>query len=203
LRQRTGNLYIGDAITVTLIAVAERYRVRGDEMLAISIYGLPAHPLVVHLAVVLVPLAATATIAVGWNARWRHRYYLPIALVAIIGAVGAFLAQQTGGSLRRALRQAGKHVGNHPQQGNVAFWTAALLAIVCVLLYLYDTYGDRLRSQWGIVDRYRLPVDENLVLYMIAVPIAVLALVFMVLAGHSGATLVWKTAGSVTPSAGG
>ena len=90
-------------------------------MLAISIYGLPAHPFVVHLAVVLVPLAAIATIAVGWNARWRHRYYLPIALVAIIGAVGAFLAQQTGGSLRRALRQAGKHVGNHPQQGNVAF----------------------------------------------------------------------------------
>jgi hypothetical protein len=37
-------------------------------------------------------------------------------------------------------------------------------------------------------------------LYAMAVPVALLATIMMVLAGHSGATLVWKTAGSITPT---
>jgi hypothetical protein len=57
-----------------------------------SVFGLPAHPLVVHMAVVLVPLAALSLIAVGWNKAWRHTYYLPITLLALGGAVGSFLA---------------------------------------------------------------------------------------------------------------
>ena len=56
------------------------------------LFGVPAHPLMVHVAVVLVPLAALALIAVGWNRAWRHQYYLPIALVSVAGAVGAFFA---------------------------------------------------------------------------------------------------------------
>lgn len=71
-----------------------------------SVFGLPTHPLVVHLTVVLVPLAAVALIAVGWNRAWRHTYYLPITLIALGGAIGSFLAKQTGGSLRQALRRA-------------------------------------------------------------------------------------------------
>ena len=166
------------------------------------LFGVPAHPLMVHVAVVLVPLAALALIAVGWNRTWRHQYYLPITLVALGGAVGAFFAQQTGGTLKRALRQTGKRVGSHPQQGNTAFLLAALFAAVCVALYLYEAHGDWFRGRLGIADRFRLPFDENMVLYVVAVPIALLAIGMMVVAGHSGATLVWKTAGSVTPVAG-
>lgn len=168
-----------------------------------DIFGLPTHPLVVHVAVVLVPLAALALIAVGWNAAWRRRYYFPIALLALVGAVGAFAAKQTGGSLKRALRQAGKQVGSHPQQGDQAFFLAALFAAVCIALYVYESYGEQIRARLGISDRYRLPFDENLALYAVAVPVAVAAAVMMIIAGHSGATLVWKSAGSVTPTAGG
>jgi hypothetical protein len=168
-------------------------------LLAITIFGLPAHPLVVHLAVILVPMAGLALIAVGWRREWRRRYYLPVMLVSIAGAVGAFAAQQTGGTLRRALRDAGKSAGSHPQEGNVAFLAAGLLAAVCVALYVYEAYGEQLRAYVGLTDRYRLPFDENLALYVCAVPVALLAIATMVLAGHSGATLVWKTAGSVTP----
>ena len=166
----------------------------------ISVFGLPTHPLVVHFAVVLVPLAAISLVAVGWNKAWRHTYYLPISLLALGGAAGSFWAKQTGGSLKQALRRAGKQVGNHPQQGDMAFLFAGLFAAVCVALYVYEAYGDRLRERLGIRDRYRLPFDENLALYVLAVPVAILATTMMVLAGHSGATLVWKTAGSVTPT---
>lgn len=73
---------------------------------------------------------------------------------------------------------------------------------MCLALYLYEVYGERRRERFGIADRYRLPIDDNLALYALAIPVAIAAMVTMVLAGHSGATLVWKTAGSVTPVAG-
>lgn len=167
-----------------------------------SVYGLPLHPLVVHVAVVLVPLSALALIAVGWNKAWRHAYYPPIMLLALGGAAGTFLAKQTGGTLRQALRRAGKQLGDHPGEGDRAFILAGLFAAVCIALYVYEAYGDRLRERFGISNRYRLPFDENMTLYVMAVPIALLATLMMVLAGHSGAALVWKTAGSVTPTAG-
>lgn len=165
------------------------------------LFGMPAHPLMVHAAVVLVPLAAVALIAVGWNRAWRHQYYLPIMLVSVGGAFGAFLAQQTGSTLKHALRAAGKPVGPHPGQGNTAFVLAGLLAAVCIGLWMYESYGERIRDGLGFTDRYRLPFDENLTLYVVAVPVALLAIVTMVMAGHSGATLVWRTYGIVTPVA--
>jgi hypothetical protein len=56
-------------------------------------FGLPAHPLVVHAAVVLVPLAALAFVATGWRAAWRQAYYLPIMLLAVAGSVASWIAK--------------------------------------------------------------------------------------------------------------
>jgi hypothetical protein len=42
-------------------------------------FGLPAHPLLVHAAVVLVPLAAVSFIITGVREVWRRAYYpLPL-----------------------------------------------------------------------------------------------------------------------------
>lgn len=38
-----------------------------------TVFGLPAHPLVVHAVVVLLPLAAVAAIAAALVPRWRQR----------------------------------------------------------------------------------------------------------------------------------
>ncbi len=162
-------------------------------LFADSIFGLPAHPLVVHAAVVLVPLAALALIALGWRQAWRRAYYAPIAVLSIAGAVAAFLAKESGESLAESVRRAGKHVGEHPEQGDTAFVAAGLLAAACIALYVYESFGERIRARLNLSERFRLPFDENLALYAIAVPIAVLAIYTMVVAGHSGATLVWKT----------
>lgn len=158
-----------------------------------TVFGIPSHPLVVHAAVVLVPLAALAFVATGWRAAWRQIYYLPITLMAVAGAGAAFFAKQTGSSLRHSIRQAGKQVGNHPQQGNIAFLAAFLFAMACVALYVYQTYGEEIRERFGWTNRFRLPVNEQVALYVITIPVAALAVYTMVVAGHSGATLVWKT----------
>jgi uncharacterized membrane protein len=156
-------------------------------------FGLPAHPLVVHAAVVLVPLAALAFVATGWRAAWRQAYYLPITLLAVAGSVASWVAKQTGESLQETVRAAGKRVGDHPQHGDIAFVTATLFALACVAVYVYQTYGEQLRERFGLQEKFRLPVDEQVALYVATVPFAALAVVAMVIAGHSGATLVWST----------
>jgi hypothetical protein len=46
------------------------------QLLPDKVYGLPAHPLLVHAAVVLVPLAAVALVTTGWRETWRRAYLL-------------------------------------------------------------------------------------------------------------------------------
>ena len=158
-----------------------------------KLFGLPAHPLVVHAAVVLVPLSALALIATGWREAWRRAYYLPILGLSVVGAVAAFLAKETGESLSESVRRAGKHVGEHPEQGDTAFVFAVLFAAACTVVWAWQTFGESVRKRIGWQDRFRLPVSDQLVLYLASVPFALLAIWAMVAAGHSGATLVWKT----------
>ncbi|HVP05696.1 MAG TPA: DUF2231 domain-containing protein [Dehalococcoidia bacterium] len=157
--------------------------------------GLPAHPLLVHGAVVLVPLAAVAFIATCWREPWRKAYLLPITLVGLAGGFFAFLARETGESLTESLRSAGKSVtvGEHPENGDTAFFFAMLLALAFVAVYVFYRYGPQLRERLGIRTMPRLPVSYETALYVATVPFAVLALVTMIVAGHSGAQLVWKT----------
>jgi hypothetical protein len=163
------------------------------ELIPDKVFGLPPHPLLVHAAVVLVPLAALALIATGWREAWRKAYLLPITLLAVGGAGFTFLAKQSGESLQESVRAAGKRVGEHPEQGDTAFVFAGLFAVTCLALYAYQTWGEQLRDRLGWTERFRLPVNETVALYLVNVPVAALAIWAMLVAGHSGARLVWKT----------
>ena len=154
-------------------------------------FGLPAHALLVHAAVVLVPLAAIALIAVGWKQAWRRQYYPPVALLAMGGAIAAFLAKQSGEPLAESVRHAGKKVGEHPEQGDTAFVLAMVFAGAAAIVYAWETFGAKVRERFGW--EWRLPVDDGVALYIAAIPFAALAIWAMIAAGHSGATLVWKT----------
>jgi hypothetical protein len=66
-----------------------------------------------------------------------------------------------------------------------------VFGLMCLALYAWQRFGSLLRERIGWTAE-RLPVDEGLVLYAISVPVAALAVWTMMVAGHSGATLVWK-----------
>ena len=134
--------------------------------------------------------AALGLIAVGWRETWRRSYYLPVTLMAVAGGVFAFLAKESGEPLSHTVHQAGKRVGEHPEQGDTAFFFAMLFAIACVILYLAHRFGPAIQKD---LDLPKLPLSYDAVLYAAALPLAVLAIVTMVVAGHSGAELVWKT----------
>lgn len=157
-----------------------------------TLAGLPAHALLVHAAVILVPLAALALVATGWKASWRKAYSLPIAILAVAGAVFAFLAKESGEPLEDAVKRAASaagesaRFGEHPEQGDTAFVFALLFALTAVAVWAVDRYQVR----------FSLPKWSGIAAYVVALIPAAVALTTMVIAGHSGAALVWKDVGS-------
>lgn len=161
-----------------------------------KLLGLPAHPLVVHAAVILVPLAVVALVATGWRKSWRDQYSLPIALIALAGGFFAFLADQSGEPLEHAVRNAAgaagdgrPNFGEHPEQGEQAFLLAIGFAIAAVLFWLVNTYGPKKMGD-------DFPEYAPIIVYGIVAVVGLGALFAMVAAGHSGAQLVWKDVGS-------
>ena len=76
--------------------------------------------------------------------------------------------------------------GEHPENGNNAEFMAIVFAVTVVAYWVVDRYGERLK----------LPGWMGTGSYALALVPGVLALITMVVAGHSGAALVWKDVGS-------
>ena len=98
-----------------------------------ELFGLPAHPLVVHAAVVLLPLAALATLACAAIPRAR-RHYAPVALgMALVATLAVGLAQGSGESLEERVDET-ELVEEHTERGEqVLPWAiAATIAAAAV-----------------------------------------------------------------------
>jgi uncharacterized membrane protein len=91
--------------------------------------GLPAHPLFVHVPVVLIPTTIIAAIVFVFKREWFSRYGIALAVVSIVAMSSIFITMQAGAALRGALHlqgQAATLISEHSQ-------AAHILAIVYVL----------------------------------------------------------------------
>ena len=98
--------------------------------------GLPAHPAVVHLPVVMVPLAFALTVLAVWP-RVRP-WALPAATgAAVLGLLGSLLAGGTGEALEESVKRT-PLVRDHTQAAEmVNVFLAPFLALLCVLLFAH------------------------------------------------------------------
>lgn len=139
-----------------------------------DVFGLPLHPLVVHGAVVLIPLAALGALAVLASGWVRTRYGWLTVLIAVAGAGSAVVARLSGQVLAET-RGGGPVFAAHMMWGQLAPFPAVALALFLPAALLVEK---RSRPGWWAL----------VALTGIA---ALSALVLVVLTGHSGATAVW------------
>jgi hypothetical protein len=94
-----------------------------------DLFGIPAHPLVVHAAVVLLPIAAIGTVIVAAVPQAR-RHYAPVVFgVALLATIAVGLAQQSGESLEQRVTE-NALVEEHTEEGeSVLPWAIAVTAI--------------------------------------------------------------------------
>ncbi|MFG2053754.1 DUF2231 domain-containing protein [Micromonospora sp. NPDC048930] len=150
--------------------------------------GLPAHALLVHAAVVLVPLLALVSVAYGVLPRWRPRLDWAVAALAIATPIATFLATESGEELERALEQKNypaqilDQVREHSEYGDTLRSLTFGLAAAALLLLLVTSGYARTRK----LPRWLAPVLTGVVAVL-----AVFAVVYVYLAGDTGAQAVW------------
>ncbi|MCW3841873.1 hypothetical protein ONA70_17375 [Micromonospora yasonensis] len=150
--------------------------------------GLPAHALLVHAVVVLVPLLALVSVAYGVLPRWRSRLDWAVAALAIATPIAAFLATESGEELEQVLEQKNypaqilDQVREHSEYGDSLRWLAFGLAAAALLLLLVTSNFARSRN----LPRWLSPVLTGVV-----VVLAVFAVVYVYLTGDTGAQAVW------------
>lgn len=144
-----------------------------------TLSGLPLHPLVVHAAVVLVPLAALGAILMAFLPRFSRRFGPLVVVVSVVAAASAWLARVTGGTLNETVSVSEEHA----EWGHQMPVAAVALALLTVVFWLFDrgVPSNRSRAWWLKA------------LALLVVLVSVVAVYLTVVAGHSGAEAVWAS----------
>ena len=135
----------------------------------------PAHPLVVHAAVVLLPLVALGAIVIVLSRRARERYGSLLAVGAVVAAVATIGARLSGEALAGTTTATGT-LGAHMFWGLIAPWPSTALALA-LIGYLLAGRGTNRPLQ--------------LTLAVATVVLALGSLTVVAITGHLGATAVW------------
>ncbi len=137
------------------------------------IFGIPAHPLLVHAVVVLLPLGAIGMIAMILIPPFRgkvQKYFVGGTLIVATGS--AFLAKESGETLRKV-----DSVSEYHQEwGSRTFYASLALVVLSALWLWLDTKPKSIYST---------------ITGILVVLVSLAAISATILAGHSGAKSVW------------
>jgi uncharacterized membrane protein len=148
--------------------------------------GLPVHALILHAAVVFVPLLALGAIVYGVVPRWRPRIGWAVLLLSIITPIICFVTRQSGQKLYARVFPRSSPVGrtmlnNHMHYGLTTFWWVLALGIVTLVTVLLTTR------------RATLPRVADMGLAVVMIVLAVISGYYVYKTGDSGAHVVWGT----------
>ncbi|HWK29656.1 MAG TPA: DUF2231 domain-containing protein [Solirubrobacter sp.] len=155
-------------------------------------FGLPAHPLLIHVPVVFVPLLGLAVLAVALRFRWFERYGVLVAAFSVVTLAATNLAVGAGEAFLEDRQRAFGGVGgmvdpmlaDHRDAG-----TTLRLALIVLTATLV-----------GLLFARRLPNAGTIVLRVLAALFALVAIFFVIRTGHLGAKLAWSREGDGPPA---
>lgn len=108
-----------------------------------ELFGLPAHALIVHAAVVFIPLAAVAAILyAAWPAVRKHIWWAVLGL-GVLAPVTAWSARLSGNEYEALWLGKGiggpivDEINQHQSLGNMLSWWSTGLGVAMLALVLY------------------------------------------------------------------
>jgi uncharacterized membrane protein len=157
--------------------------------------GLPAHPLFVHVPVVLIPTTIVAAIVFVIKPRWFSRYGIALALASIVAMSSVFLAMQAGAALRSALNlqgQAAKLISEHSQAAHILAIVYVLFTATLIVTFAAQRISGGMPTGLGIVDGLLSPKPMLTALRVLLVLLAIGAGYMCFRTGDLGAKAVWE-----------
>jgi hypothetical protein len=151
-----------------------------------TIWGLPAHALLVHAIVVLAPLTALLEILCGfWPAARRNLVWLVLALAGTMTVLTP-LTTDAGEWLKDQRGHVSLILQEHAERGGwMIYFSVALLvvALALVALHVLESRSDAPRKV------------ATVFVAVIALVVGVSSIVTVARIGHSGAESVWGSGG--------
>ena len=169
-----------------------------------KIFGLPAHPLLVHAPVLLIPLCAVGAIWIAVSPTWRHRIGWIVVVLSGVAVVASQLAAGSGETLQEALGKETELVETHAELGETFVWFALAFFLAVLALMVWDTMQRRKAAAAGEEpDLHHLGrAGAAIVLGILVVVTAVGATYRVYQVGHSGAKSVWEEDASLFDGSG-
>jgi hypothetical protein len=180
-----------------------------------DVFGLPTHIVLLHIVVVLLPIAAAATVAVVVSSWFRHRYGLIVLVATFLTTLFVPLTSQAGEALAARLPDA-PEIQTHADVGQQLVIWAAVFGVCLAAVVLLDLMrratvsgADRtIAESWAIA---RLPAAWRSttprwadaafrVFQVLAVLASIGVLVMVIRAGHTGAQAVWSQYPDLQPA---
>ena len=158
--------------------------------------GLPAHPLLVHIPVVLIPLAAIGALAIAVRPKWMRSFGWLVAGVAGVGFLGAVFAAQSGEAYKETLEASGQTITStledHAEMGDTAQAFAAMFFALVVVWVLF-AWWRRHTGEEKVTAAVKQPKLIAIILSVLVVASGVAGTASVTVTGHSGAKTVWES----------
>lgn len=156
-----------------------------------EIAGLPLHPLIVHAVVIFAPLAATFAIAYAVVPRWRWALRWVMIACTAVAVVTATIAASSGEDLLESLPALDDlpSMETHEERGELLRNMMFLFTVVVGLAAWRLGGPSGLISGRGAKESSGGAIDAVLAAVVVITSLAVL--VVTVLAGHTGAVVLW------------
>jgi uncharacterized membrane protein len=159
-----------------------------------TIAGIPAHPLIVHIPVVFIPLTLLVAIAaVVWRSRRRELAVVTLA-TATVGMLGAQLATMSGESLQEQV-PGSSVIRDHAELGEGAR-TLAIIVFLAAVLFAARELRDRFPGSAAGVARILGRPAASIAVTVVLLATSVAATAWTVRAGHMGAKAAWHDVAS-------
>lgn len=146
----------------------------------LRLFGLPAHPLLVHFPVVAIPTLSLVALIMAIRPAFRERYGIAISLLGVVTTIATFLAAASGEALSDEFGFTDEVIGDHRSLGETLRLFVLGLTVTVVALTAFGRRGN---------DNEKSPAV--LPLGVITFVFAALSLVWTIRTGHAGASSVW------------
>jgi hypothetical protein len=142
-------------------------------------FGLPAHPLIIHVPVIFIPILGLTVLAVMFKFRWFERHGALVAAFSVVSLAATLLAVGAGeafkADLEPRLEMNDPTLHDHQDAGI----TVRLAMVILTALLV------------GLLFARRLPNAARIAMRVLTVLFALTALVMVIRTGHLGAKMAW------------
>ncbi len=157
--------------------------------------GLPAHPLFVHVPVVLIPTTVVAAVVFMIKREWFSRYGIALAVVSIVAMSSIFLTMQAGAALRAALHlqgQAATLISEHAHAAHILAYIYVVFTATLIVTFAAQRISGGMPTGLGIVDAVMSPKAVFTALRVALVLLSIGAGYMVFRTGDLGAKAVWE-----------